>query len=66
MDDIWISGCLDRRGIEKYAVPASAMMRTVRQQRGTMTLHDIPEGRQYNNDEAIAFFSDTWKIFAPR
>jgi Glycosyl transferase family 2 len=65
MDDIWISGCLDRRGIEKYAVPASAMMRTVRQQRGTMTLHDVPEGRQYNNDEAIGFFSDTWKVFAP-
>src|SRR5438309_2301641 len=28
MDDIWISGCLDRRRIRKYVVPASAMMRT--------------------------------------
>src|SRR5437588_95094 len=30
MDDIWISGNLDRRGVEKYVVPTSAMMRTAR------------------------------------
>ena len=66
MDDIWISGCLDRRKVEKYAVPASGMMRTVRQQRGTMTLHDVPEGRQNNNNETIEFFSDTWNVFSPR
>ncbi|MEY2440239.1 MAG: hypothetical protein QOI34_1624 [Verrucomicrobiota bacterium] len=66
MDDIWISGCLDRRGVEKYIVPASEMMRTVGQQRGTMTLHDVPNGRRHNNNEAIAFFSDSWKIFSPR
>jgi hypothetical protein len=66
MDDIWISGCLDRRGIEKYIVPTSRMMRTVRQQLGTMTLHDVPNGRRHNNNEAIAFFSDSWKIFSPR
>jgi hypothetical protein len=65
MDDIWISGCLDRRGVKKYAIPTSAMMRTARQQRGTMTLHDIPEGRQYHNDEAIAFFGKTWDVFGP-
>lgn len=66
MDDIWISGCLDRRGIEKYIVPTSRMMRTVYRQRWTMTLHDVPNGRHHNNNEAIAFFSDSWKIFSPR
>jgi hypothetical protein len=66
MDDIWISGCLDRRGVKKYVVPASAMMRTVRQQSGTMTLHDVPNGRRHNNNEAIAFFSDTWNVFSHR
>ena len=66
MDDIWISGCLDRRGVAKYLVPASGMMRTVRQQSGTMTLHDVPNGRRHNNNEAIAFFSDSWNVFSPR
>ena len=66
MDDIWISGCLDRRGIEKYIVPASGMMRTVRQQYGTMTLHDVPNGRRHNNNETIEFFSDSWNVFSPR
>jgi hypothetical protein len=66
MDDIWISGCLDRRKIDKYVVPASAMMRTVRRQRGTMTLHDVPNGRRQNNNEAIAFFGDSWQVFSPR
>jgi len=28
MDDMWISGCLERRGVEKYVIPASNMMRT--------------------------------------
>jgi hypothetical protein len=66
MDDIWISGCLDRRGVEKYIVPTSSMMRTVNRQRGTMTLHDVPNGRRKSNDDAIAFFSDSWKVFSPR
>jgi hypothetical protein len=66
MDDIWISGCLDRRGVEKYIVPTSQLMRTVFRQRWTMTLHDVPNGRRHNNNEAIAFFSDSWKIFSPR
>ena len=66
IDDIWISGCLDRRGVDKYIVPASGMMRTVHRQRGTMTLHDVPNGRRHNNNEAIAFFSDSWKIFSHR
>jgi hypothetical protein len=66
MDDIWISGWLDRGKIDKYVVPASAMMRTVPQQRRTMTLHDVPRGRRQNNNEAIAFFGDTWKLFSPR
>jgi len=26
MDDMWISGCLERRGVEKYVIPASNMM----------------------------------------
>ena len=64
MDDIWISGWLDRRGVEKYIVPTSAMMRTVRRQLGTMTLHDVPNGRRYNNNETIAFFRDTWTVFS--
>jgi hypothetical protein len=64
VDDIWISGCLDRRGIEKYVVPASAMMRTVREQWGTMTLYDVPKGSVRSNTEAIKFFRDTWNVFS--
>jgi hypothetical protein len=66
MDDIWISGWLDRRNIDKYIVPASGMMRAVRRQAGTMTLHDVPEGRRQRNNETIAFFRETWDVFAPR
>src|SRR6266404_337214 len=66
MDDIWISGCLNRRGVKRYVVPASAMMRTVLRQHRTLSLHDVPKGRQYNNNETIAFFGDTWDVFAPR
>lgn len=66
MDDIWISGNLDRRGIEKYVVPASAMMRTVRQQSGTMSLHRVPRGRTYHNNETVEFFRDTWNVFSSR
>ena len=64
MDDIWISGNLDRRGVEKYAVPASAMMRTVRQQAGTMSLHRVPRGRTYHNNEVVEYFRDTWNVFS--
>jgi hypothetical protein len=66
MDDIWIAGSLDRRGVEKYVVPTSAMMRTVNRQRWTMTLHDVPNGRKHNNNEAMLFFADSWKIFSRR
>jgi hypothetical protein len=66
MDDIWVSGCLERRGVEKYVIPASAMMRTVVRQVGTMTLHDVPKGRRHNNNETIAFFSASWKVFTSR
>jgi len=45
-------------------VPASAMMRSVLRQRRTLSLHDVPEGRQYNNNETIAFFGDAWDVFA--
>src|SRR6266403_436963 len=55
MDDIWISGWLSRRGMERYVVPASAMMRTILRQRRTLSPHDVPNGRQYNNNETIAF-----------
>ena len=65
MDDIWISGRLDQRGIEKYVVPASAMMRTVPQQRGTMTLDEVPNGRRRSNREVVRFFADTWNVFLP-
>jgi Glycosyl transferase family 2 len=64
MDDIWISGWLSRGGVERYVVPASAMMRSVLRQRRTLSLHDVPEGRQYHNNETIAFFGDTWDVFA--
>lgn len=66
MDDIWISGCLTRRNVQRYVVPASAMMRSVRRQRRTLSLHDVPNGRQHNNNETIAFFEDAWDVFAPR
>lgn len=66
MDDIWISGCLDRRGIEKYVVPASAMMRTDPRQRGTMTLDEVPNGRRWSNNEVIRFFGDSWNVFLER
>jgi hypothetical protein len=66
MDDIWVSGCLTRRKVQRYVVPASAMMRSVRRQRRTLSLHDVPNGRQYNNNETIAFFEDAWDVFAPR
>ena len=64
MDDIWISGCLTRRKVQRYLVPASAMMRSVRRQRRTLSLHDVPDGRQYHNNETIGFFGDAWDVFA--
>jgi hypothetical protein len=64
MDDIWISGLLSRGGVKRYVVPASAMMRSVWRQRRTLSLHDVPNGRQYHNNETIAFFRNTWDIFA--
>jgi hypothetical protein len=66
MDDMWISGCLERRGVDRYIVPASAMMRTALRQLGTMTLHDVPSGRRHHNNETIAFFSANWKVFTSR
>jgi Glycosyl transferase family 2 len=64
MDDIWISGHLASRNVKRYVVPASAMMRSVFRQGRTLSLHDVPDGRQYNNNETIAFFSDAWDVFA--
>ena len=64
MDDIWISGCLARRKVKRYVVPTSRMMRSVRRQRRTLSLHDVPNGRQHNNNETIAFFRDSWDVFA--
>lgn len=66
MDDIWISGHLDRRRVEKFAVPTSAMMRTVRHQAGTMSLHRVPRGRTYHNNEVVEYFRETWNIFSSR
>ena len=60
MDDIWISGCLSRHGIERRIVPTSGRMGTVLRQRRTLSLHDVPGGRQFNNNETIAFFQDAW------
>jgi hypothetical protein len=64
IDDIWISGWLSRRGVKRYVVPASAMMRSVLRQRWTVSLNKIP-GRQKLNNEVIAFFRETWDVFAP-
>lgn len=64
MDDIWISGYLSRRGIDRHVIPAAKMMRSVIGQRWTLSLHDVPNGRQFNNNETIKFFQDTWNVFA--
>lgn len=61
MDDIWISGQLERRGIDKFVVPASKMMRSVPAQSGTMTLYHVPKGVTRANTEVLRFFRDTWK-----
>jgi hypothetical protein len=66
MDDIWISGHLDRRHVEKFSVPTSAMMRTARQQTGTMSLHRVPRGRTYHNNEVVEYFRATWNVFSSR
>ena len=54
---------LSRRGVKRYVVPASAMMRSVFRQRWTVSLNKIP-GRQKLNNEIIAFFRETWDVFA--
>jgi len=64
MDDIWISGWLDRRGVKKYVIPASAMMRSVPEQAGTMNLYDVPGGSGRSNTETIDFFRETWNVFS--
>src|SRR5262249_43346051 len=65
IDDIWISAWLSRRGVERYVVPSSASMRSVRRQRRTVSLNKI-RGRQKLNNEIIAFFRDAWDIVASR
>lgn len=64
MDDIWISGILDRRGVAKFIVPSSGWTRETKEQRGTMTLHEVPGGRQPSNNQVIAHFRDSWNVFA--
>lgn len=64
MDDIWISGRLDERGVEKYVVPSSRRLLSVKAQRRTMSLHDVPGGRQPNNNEVVAYFRHSWKVLA--
>jgi hypothetical protein len=64
MDDIWISGHLDRRGVKKYVVPASTMMATVRQQSGTMSLVRFVVMRPSLRHETAAFFRDTWNVLS--
>jgi len=65
MDDMWISGYLERRGVEKYVIAASNTMRTAIRQLGTMMLHDVPNGRRYNN-KTVELFSSSWNIFTSR
>jgi hypothetical protein len=38
----------------------------VLRQRWTLSLHDVPEGRQYHNNKTIAFFRDSWNILDAR
>src|SRR5438094_5635059 len=64
IDDIWISAWLSRRGVKRYVVPASAVMRSVRRQRRTVSLNKI-HGRQKLNNETIVFFRDAWDIIRP-
>jgi hypothetical protein len=64
IDDIWISGWLSRRGVKRYVVPGSAMMKSVLRQRWTVSLNMIP-GRQKLNNPIIAFFSDDWDVIQP-
>jgi len=52
--------------VKKYVVPGSAMMRTVARQLGTLTLHDVPGGRQPSNNETIRYFHESWNVFASR
>jgi glycosyltransferase involved in cell wall biosynthesis len=63
IDDIWISAWLSRRGVKRYVVPASAMMRSVSRQRQTVSLNKI-HGRQKLNNETLAIFRDAWDVFA--
>ena len=63
IDDIWISAWLSRRGVKRYVVPASAMMRSVFRQRRTVSLNKIHD-RQKLNNETIAFFRDAWDVSA--
>src|SRR5438093_3262736 len=63
IDDIWISAWLSRRGVKRYVVPASAMMRSVFRQRRTVSLNKIHD-RQKLNNETIAFFRDAWDVFS--
>lgn len=62
MDDIWISGSLARRGVERFVVPSSTRLRKVKEQARTMSLHAVPNGRQANNNEVIAWFRDSWDV----
>jgi hypothetical protein len=64
IDDIWISAWLSRRGVKRYVVPASAMMRSVSRQRRTVSLNKIP-GRQKLNNQTITFFRDAWDVIRP-
>lgn len=64
MDDIWISGWLDRRGVKKFAIPAVARQWNLIRQMGTLSLNHVPNGRQHSNDEVVAYFRDTWNVFA--
>jgi len=54
---------LAARGVKRYVFPASAMMRSVRRQRRTVSLNKI-HGRQKLNNETIAFFRDAWDIIS--
>lgn len=65
MDDIWISRCLERRGVEKHFIPASNRMGIAFSSLATMTLHDVPSGGRHNN-KTVESFRSRWNIFTSR
>jgi hypothetical protein len=44
-------------------LPLTSVVLVILGQRRTLLMHDVPIGRQQNNNETIAFFRDNWDVF---